>query len=160
MTQLLDVGTTAPIKAWEFEKWLLQPERGAPPWNSESAIVQGFVQVHSSTPLTLPPLRRYVFLDDVDFQELKIEGPLDFSGSQFTKRLLLRSAEVAGELRLDDVEMMAEAAIGGLRLGLDLRGARLLAGLRARRIAALGLELNLSDARVRHQLDLEGARLG
>src|SRR5438128_2455072 len=100
MTTAAVPATTSVIPSWEFEAWLVDPDRGPALWDSR--IVSGFVQVRSSKPLPIPTLANYAFLDDVDFQELRVDGPLDFSGSEFTKRLLMRNIDVAGELRLDD----------------------------------------------------------
>jgi hypothetical protein len=147
---------------WELEQLLVREPEGERPGRPESRIqVRGPLKLRSSRPLVLPSLANMLFLDDVDFRDLEIAGPLDLSRCLFAKRLLLRNTHIHGELRLDDAEILREAQVhGSSEVGLDLAGARVDGGMRAQRLSARDVKLEMSDARMEHHVDLRGVRAG
>jgi hypothetical protein len=121
--------------------------------------VAGPVQLRGRIDGRLPSLSGLLFLDDVDFQETHIHGPLNFSRCLFVKRLLLRNVDLRGELRLEDAEILGRGQVaGGTGVSIDLVGARL-GGLIAPRLNAGGAWLDASGATLARGAVLSGARL-
>ena len=117
------------------------------PGRQKIITIYGPVRLAPWTPRELPPLTRLIFRDVFDMSDVTVPGSVDFSRCLFVQRLFLRNAEIHGDLRLDDAEVLQTAPIyGESPVGLDLFGARIHGAVRALRLNAGRIELNAAGA--------------